>query len=128
MKYRLQKETHPSRRSYGKFVARAVHHNTITAKQLEREIQRNCSAKVSDCELVLCELADTIVSHLQNGDVIELPHIGKIKLEIECHAVDREEDFTPKEHIKGVKVHLLPKSRRGIKEGHHDIHFTREKP
>ena len=127
MIYKLQKETQKTRRSYGRYVARAVHRNTITAKDLEREIQHNCSAKVSDCELVLCELADTIISHLQEGDVIELPHLGKIKLEIECHAVDDEADFTPAEHIRGVRLHCLPKSRNGIKDIYDGIQFTKEK-
>ena len=70
MRYKLIKETQQTRRSYGKYVARAVHHNTITAEQLEKEIQQHCSAKVSDCEMVICELADTVISHLQEGDVV----------------------------------------------------------
>ena len=126
MRYRLQKENNTSRRSYGRYVARAVHDNTVTAEQLQREIERNCSAKVSDCQLVLCELADTIVSHLHDGDIIELPFLGKIKLEIECQAVDDEALFDVRKHIKGVRLHSLPLSRRGIKTIYHGITYTRE--
>ena len=127
MIYKLQKETQKTRRSYGRYVARAVHRNTITAKDLEREIQRNCSAKVSDCELVLCELAETIFRHLQNGDKVELPYIGTSKLEILSTAVDDETTFDPRKHIKGVRVHVLPKSTKGDIEMYKGITFQREK-
>lgn len=121
MRYKLHKETNSSRRSYGKYVARAVHDRTVCEQDLMHEIERNCSAKVSDCHLVLCELADTIIQHLHDGDIVELPYLGKVKLEIECQAVDSKEQFKPSRHIKGVRLHLLPKSKRGQKALYNDV-------
>lgn len=113
MKYKLQKINNRTQKSYGKYVAKAVHENTITAEQLEQEIQNNCAAKVSDCRLVLCELSEVIRQHLQSGDKVQLPFLGTIKLEIDSSAVDTEEEFNVHEHVKGVKVHLLPRSSSG---------------
>lgn len=124
MKYKIQKINNHTQKSYGKYVARAMHYNTITTEQLEKEIQENCSAKVSDCELVLCELAETLVRHLQAGDRVELPYIGTAKLEIMSVAVDSEKEFNPHKHIKGVKVHILPKSDKGVKELYDGINFS----
>lgn len=124
MHYKLQKVTNRTQKSYGKYVARAVHHNTITSDQLEEEIQQNCSAKKSDCKLVLCELAETIARHLQNGDRVVLPYIGTVKLEIESVAVDDAADFDVRKHIKGVRAHLLPKSDKGVQELYEGVRPT----
>ena len=126
MKYKLRKNNNPSQKSYGRFFAKALHYNTVTADQLEKEIERNCSATVADCKLVLCELADTLVRHLQAGDKVELPFIGTAKLEIISASVADEDGFDPRKHIKGVKVHVLPTSHHGVQEMYHAIHFSRE--
>lgn len=126
MKYKLHKVTNRTQRSYGKYVAKAIHPNTITANEIELEIADNCSAKQSDCQLVLCELADTIKHHLQAGDRVELPFLGTIKLEIDSMAVDTEEEFNVARHVKGLRLHLLPKSSKGKVDLYDDIEITKE--
>lgn len=127
MKYRLQKIKNHTQKSYGKYVAKAIHSNTVSAAELEAEIQANCSAKKSDCILVLSELAETLKRHLQDGDKVELPFLGTVKLEIDSVAVDTEKEFNAKKHIKGVKLHLLPKSIDGNIEMYEGVEIKKEK-
>lgn len=127
MKYKLQRINNHTQKSYGKYVAKAQHYNTITPEQLQEEIQRNCSATVADCTLVLAELADVLVQHLQAGDRVELPYLGTAKLEILSTAVENEADFDVRKHIKGVRVHVLPKSQKGTIELYDGIKFEKDK-
>lgn len=123
MKYKLRRNNNPSQKSFGKYIAKAQHFNTITQEQLEEEIQQNCSAKVSDCRLVLCEFAETLRRHLQNGDKVELPYLGTAKLEIVSSAVDDSSEFEAAKHIKRVQVHVIPHSKNGIIDMYNDIEF-----
>lgn len=93
MGYILQRNINSTQRSYGKYVAKVHHCNTITSQQLQEEIQRNCSATVADCTLVMCELAETIKRHRQDGDKVELPYLGTAKLEILSAAVDERKNL-----------------------------------
>ena len=127
MRYKLHKVSNHTQKSYGKYVAKALHHNTITTDQLEKEIERNCSATVADCKLVMCEFAEILRYHLQSGDKVELPYIGTAKIEIISSAVDDVDDFDPKKHIKGVRVHVLPKSKNGVIELYKGIKFEKDK-
>ena len=127
MRYKLLKVNNHTQKSYGKYVAKAMHHNTITTDQLEKEIERNCSATVADCKLVMCEFAEILRYHLQSGDKVELPYIGTAKIEIISSAIDDDNDFDPKKHIKGVRVHVLPKSKNGVIELYKGIKFEKAK-
>ena len=85
----------------------------------------NCSAKASDVELVLTELSAVLLRHLKAGDRVRLKHIGLLKLEIESEKVDAPEDFNGRKHIRGVRLHLLPESRRGRQAVYEDLKFER---
>jgi len=127
MKYKLVKENHSMLKNFGRYRAKAVHHNTIDPEQLCREIEANCSAKASDVKLVLAELSDTLMRHLRNGDRVRLEDLGLLKLEIESDKVDTAEQFNARKHIRGVRLHFLPESREGRKRMYEDIKFEREK-
>lgn len=92
---------------------------------MAQEIQDNCSAKASDVELVLAELSAVLLRHLKAGDRVRLKHIGMLKLEIESEKVDAPEDFNGRKHIRGVRLHLLPESRRGCQAVYEDLKFER---
>ena len=62
---------------------------------------------------------------LKQGDRVRLKHIGMLKLEIESEKVDAPEDFNGRKHIRGVRLHLLPESRRGRQEVYEDVKFER---
>lgn len=121
MNYKIEKKNNPTIPSYGKYAAKAVHLNTLTAKELEKEIQRNCSARVSDVVLVLNELQDVLLQHLKAGDKVELPAIGTLKLEIKSRTIEDPKDFSPSQHIRGFNLHILPKSSNGTPDLYKDV-------
>lgn len=65
MHFIVKKERRPMLKNFGKYKLAAVHTETVDQKQIEEEIQRNCSAKASDVRLVLTELAEVINQHLR---------------------------------------------------------------
>ena len=148
MEYKIVKETHPTLKNYGKYKAVAMHYKTITPEEIADEIERNCSAKKSDVDLVMAEFTDTLVRHLKDGDRVRIPGLGLAKLEIDSEKVvsrvripglglakleiDSEKVASPQafrstQHIHGVKLHLLPESKQGMQELYKDIKYTRAK-
>ena len=127
MKYKIVKEMHSTLKNFGRYRAKAVHHNTIDSEQLCQEIEANCSAKVSDVRLVLAELSDTLMRHLRNGDRVRLEDLGLLKLEIESEKVDDPKEFKARKHIRGVRLHFLPESRGGSPELYQDLKYEKEK-
>ncbi len=121
MKYKIVRENKPTLKNYGRYKAVAMHFQTIEAEQVAQEVQDNCSAKRSDVELVLGELLEVLARHLKQGDRVRLKYIGLMKLELDSEKVDSPKDFDPAKHIRGVRLHLLPESRRGRKELYEDI-------
>lgn len=127
MKYKIVRENKPTLKNYGRYKAVAMHFQTIEAEQVAQEVQDNCSAKRSDVELVLGELLEVLARHLKQGDRVRLKYIGLMKLELDSEKVDSPKDFDPAKHIRGVRLHLLPESRRGRKELYEDISLEKFK-
>lgn len=127
MRYKLVMGTNPTIPSYGKYVAKAIHPTTISAESICEEIERNCSAKKSDVILVLTELQDVITRHLQDGDRVELPAIGTMKLEIASHTVASPTDFRINQHIRSINLHILPKCHHGTPEVYKGMRLEAEK-
>ncbi len=112
-------------KNFGKYKLAAVHTETVDQKQIEEEIQRNCSAKASDVRLVLTELAEVINQHLKAGQRVRLNDIGLLKLEIESEKHDTPEDFRIPQDIRNVRIHFLPEKYKGRKEMYDGIKFER---
>ena len=127
MKYKIVRENKPTLKNYGRYKAVAMHFQTIDAEQVAQEVQDNCSAKRSDVELVLGELLEVLARHLKQGDRVRLKYIGLMKMELDSEKVDSPKDFDPAKHIRGVRLHLLPESRRGRKELYEDISLEKFK-
>ena len=127
MKYKIVRENKPTLKNYGRYKAVAMHFQTITAEQVAQEVQDNCSAKKSDVELVLGELLEVLARHLKQGDRVRLKYIGLMKMELDSEKVDSPKDFDPAKHIRGVRLHLLPESRRGRKALYEDISLEKFK-
>lgn len=127
MKYKIVRENKPTLKNYGRYKAVAMHFQTIEAEQVAQEVQDNCSAKKSDVELVLGELLEVLARHLKQGDRVRLKYIGLMKMELDSEKVDSPKDFDPAKHIRGVRLHLLPESRRGRKALYEDISLEKFK-
>ena len=128
MKYKIVKETKPSLSTFGKYKAVAVHERTLDTKKIIEEVkERNGFLSEGTVEAVLIGLSEVINRHLRNGDKVRLDDWGLMKLEIESDKVDAPEDFKPKKHIRGVRLHFLPESENGSPELYKDITFEKEK-
>ena len=128
MKYKIVKETKPSLSTFGKYKAVAVHERTLDTKKIIEEVkERNGFLSEGTVEAVLIGLSEVINRHLRNGDKVRLDDWGLIKLEIESDKVDAPENFKPKKHIRGVRLHFLPVSEKGKPELYQEIEFQREK-
>ena len=128
MKYKIVKETKPSLSTFGKYKAVAVHERTLDTKKIIEEVkERNGFLSEGTVEAVLIGLSEVINRHLRNGDKVRLDDWGLIKLEIESDKVDAPEDFKPKKHIRGVRLHFLPVSEKGKPELYQGIEFKKEK-
>lgn len=123
MKYKITKRSNSTLPSNGKYVAKAMHLNTITGEDIAEEIEKKCSATTSDVMLVLAALKESLNEHLRNGDKVELFDLGTFKLELESHAVNTPEDFNPKEHIRRPVLRVLPKCENGKPELYKDVKY-----
>jgi hypothetical protein len=70
-------------------------------------LKLNCT---SFSELPIDCLSDVIMKHLRDGDRVRLDNFGLMKLEIVSDKVDAFDDFKPKKHIQGVRLHFIPES------------------
>ncbi len=127
MKYKIVRENKPTLKNYGRYKAVAMHFHTIEAEQVAQEVQNKCSAQRSDVELVLGELLEVLARHLKQGDRVRRKYSGLMKLELDSEKVDSPKDFDPAKHIRGVRLHLLPESRRGRKELYEGISLEKFK-
>ena len=112
---RLQKNEIKSSTNYGKYFARVVNFDEVTLEDFAKEIQANCSMKESDVMAVLKELQVTMKRHLQDGRIVVLPEIGRLKLSVESVCVDRPKDFNLQKHIKRVVCRFIAAGSRGGK-------------
>ena len=126
MKYQLKKETKPTLSTFGKYKAVASHHQTIGTEQLIKEVCVGEPYSKGTVEAVAWKLATVINRHLRVGDKVRLREFGLMKLEIESDKVDAPEDFKPRRHIKGVRLHFLPESAKGRPELYKKIRFEKE--
>lgn len=127
MKYRIKKETNPTRFTCGKYKAVAVHYHTVDSKQLIKETAQRMGTHTSNVLGVLSSVAAVVNSHLREGDRVRLPDWGMMKLEIESEKVDNLKDFKAKKHIRGVRLHFLPESYEGHQELYEGITFEKDK-
>ena len=127
MKYRIKKETNPTRPTCGKYKAVAVHYHTVDSKQLIKETAQRMGTHTSNVLGVLSSVAAVVNSHLREGDRVRLPDWGMMKLEIESEKVDNLKDFRAKKHIRAVRLHFLPESYEGHQELYEGITFEKDK-
>ena len=123
MLYTIKKENRSTLKNFGKYKMCAVHPCTVTQKQIEEEINNNCSARPSDVKLVLTELSDVINRHLRAGRRVRLDNLGLLKLEIESVRHDHPDDFNIPEDIRAVRLHFLPEKYRGRKPMYSEIDY-----
>lgn len=127
MKYRIEKETRTTLPTCGKYKAKAVHQHTIDTRQLIEEYTKRSRMNIDTSIInpILIGLSEIIMEHLRNGDKVKLDEFGLMKLEIESDKVDKAEDFKPKKHIRGVRLHFIPESHEGEQALYKDLKFEK---
>ena len=110
--YRLVKNTFKGNKDYGKYFAHTVKQGEISMEEIERTIEKNCSAKISDIRMVLYELFDTIRDKLQAGYTVNLNELGKLSIAVKSVCVDNPEEFKNNKHITGFKCKYTPYGKR----------------
>ena len=123
MKYKIVEETKPTMKTFGKYKAKAMHNGEVDSQKIITETAERLGLSEGNVLSVMMGLSSVINRHLRNGDKVRLDSWGLMKLEIESDKVDRPEDFRAKKHIRGVRLHFLPKSEKGKPELYQDVTF-----
>lgn len=126
MKYKVVKGRNAAMPSAGKYVARAVHAQTVEWKELAQEGEHNTTGSVSDFNLVATELTRLIEKHLKEGDRVRLADGTILKLELESRPAASEAEFGVA-NIKGARLHILPGSSKGVQSLYKGIRYEKMK-
>lgn len=127
MKYRIKKETKPNLPTFGKYKAVAVHQKKVVeSEQIIMEAAKNHPYSKGEITGVLIRVSEVISQHLREGRKVRLNDWGLMKLEIESEKVDSPDDFDPKKHIRGTRLHFLPESIQGSQPLYEGITFEKD--
>lgn len=127
MKYKITQENKPTIASYGKYRSKAVHNGVVENNKIEEEVASRLGISIGAVTAVRNTLWEVINEHLRRGEKVRLKDWGLMKLEIESDKVDTPQEFKPRKHIRGVRLHFLPESSGGSPELYQDIKFVRER-
>ena len=125
IRYRIMRNNILRDKNYGKYYALTVKNSEVTLEDIEREIQENCSAKVSDVRLVMRELFDTIRRMMQDGHVVNMGELGKMYIAVTSTPADTPEEFRTDRNITGFRCAYTPCGHRygsGVGEKSGKIH------
>lgn len=83
--------------------AKAVFGQTVSSKQLEKEIQTRTSLTTSDVKATLDAISSLIKEHLKEGKSVHLKGLGYMKVSLECtRKMNREESNGRHIKVRGV--------------------------
>ncbi len=106
--YKLMKNNNASSANYGRYYAKAVHTDTVGLDVLAERIQRNCTAKKSDCVAVLTELVEVLKDELMASHVVKIDGLGSFKVGLKSKYAKTDSEFNAAQHITGSRVNFLP--------------------
>ncbi len=106
--YRLMKNNNASSANYGRYYAKAFHTETVNLDALAERIQRNSTAKKSDCLAVLTELAEVMKDELLASHVVKIDGLGSFKIGLKSKYAKTDSEFNASQHISGCKINFRP--------------------
>ena len=127
MKFKIVKETKPTLKTFGKYKAKAIHNGEVSSREIMKEVAEHLGTSQGTVLGVMLGLSTVINQHLRRGDKVRMEHWGMMKLEIESDKVDSPEQFKPRKHIRGVRLHFLPESEKGKPELYQDMKYEKMK-
>lgn len=110
----------------GKYVAKARHFQTISFEKMAEKIAYNCTLTKADIMATLIAFGDEMKKQLQEGNMVEMPNIGKFKIEMEVSPVSSPSEFEPSKHLKRYQVHVLPAMKDGKRDLYQGIQLEKE--
>ena len=128
MEYRIKKETKPTLPTFGKYKAVAVHPTKIiSSDEIIAAVIKDHPYDSGEVIGIVTRLSEVINNYLRLGYKVRLDEWGLLKLEIESEKVDSPDDFNPKKHIRGTRLHFIPQSRQGTQALYAGITFEKDK-
>jgi len=102
----------------GKFYPSVVRVNTISTRQLAKEISQASTMSYADVLGVFAAASEVIANHLLNSDAIRLNDLGIISSSLRGNGAETAESFNAKKNIDGVKIQFLAASslKEAVKE------------
>lgn len=106
--YEIKKRKNPQDPSApAKFYPNVVRINTITTRQLAKEISQSSTMSYADVLGVFAAASEVIANHLLNSNAIRLNDLGIISISLRGSGAESVKKFNTKEHIDGVKIQFL---------------------
>lgn len=126
MKYYMKQSRNGVTASNGKYVAKVRHYQTVDFDTIAQRISDSTTLTKADVIATLTAFGEEMQRSLQEGDVVEMPNIGKFKLEMEVVPVDAPEEFNPAQHLRRMQLHVLPASKDRKRTLYSDIKLEKE--
>lgn len=99
-------------KNYGKWFAKTVAMGEKHTDDLARTIEKETTFTRGEVKGMIDALVDTMTMELQSGNTVVLDGFGRFRLVAESISADTPEDFSIRNHIKGVKCRFLPTGKR----------------
>lgn len=110
IRYRKLQNKREGSKTFGKWYGRAVMLDTISTKELAREISHSTTVTYSDVVAVLTEMGVVMKNHLQNSHRVVLDGIGAFKVGLRTAPAETSGEFTGN-NIKGYRINYQPEVR-----------------
>ena len=107
----IQNKNEEMPKAFNKWYARPVVTETIDLDYIAERIQRNSTAKKSDAKAVLTEMVEVITDALQSSQRVKIDGFGAFKVGISSRGADSVEDYSPSEHVRGMRVIFQPETQ-----------------
>lgn len=126
MKYYIKKSKNGVTAAKGKYVAKVRHYQTVDFDTIAERISESCTLTKADIIATLTAFSHEMQRSLKAGDIVDMPDIGKFKLEMEVVPVDAPSLFEPAKHLKRFQLHVLPSMNHGKRAVYQGIKLEKE--
>lgn len=106
--YQLRKQkTNLQGKKKDLIVASTIHNGVATLEEIETMVAKISSASEGDVRSVIRTLSELISHNLQQGRIVDLGDLGRLRVNVRCKGADGVENFKS-DNIKGAKVIFYP--------------------
>lgn len=111
----LRKNHFKGNNGEGKWYAHTLRKGEMDMLEIEEKISEACTVTPADVRAVMSALQKVVREGLQDGRVVNLDELGKMRLSLRSKCVDNPEEFDISKHITGVVCKYTPLGhRKGI--------------